>query len=67
MGVIKVIEIIGESTKSWEAAAQSAVKTAAKTLRGLVGVDVVSMTATIKNNKIATYRSTVKIAFVFES
>ncbi len=66
MGVIKVIEIIGESTKSWEAAAQSAVKTAAKTLRGLVGVDVVSMTATINDGKIKTYRSTVKIAFVFE-
>jgi flavin-binding protein dodecin len=66
MPVVKVIEIIGESTKSWEAAAQNAVKTAGKTLRGLVGVDVVSMTAVIKDGKIVKYRTTTKIAFIFE-
>jgi flavin-binding protein dodecin len=65
--VIKVIEIIGESTKSWEDAAKNAVKTATKTLRGLIGIDVINMTATIKDGKIAKYRSTVKIAFKFES
>ncbi len=66
MGVIKVIELVGNSTKSWEDAANSAVKTAAKTLRGLTGADVVGMTAVIRNGKIVEYRATVKIAFMIE-
>jgi flavin-binding protein dodecin len=66
MGVIKVIELVGNSTKSWEDAANSAVMTAAKTLRGLTGADIVGMTAVIKEGKIVEYRATVKIAFMIE-
>ena len=66
MGVIKVIELVGNSTKSWEDAANNAVKTAAKTLRGLVGADIEGMTAVIKDGKIIEYRATVKIAFMIE-
>jgi flavin-binding protein dodecin len=66
MGVIKVIELVGNSTKSWEDAANQAVKTAAATLRGLTGADVTGMTAVIKEGKIVEYRATVKIAFMIE-
>jgi flavin-binding protein dodecin len=66
MTVVKVIEIIGESTKSWEEAAQNAVKVARKSLRNLIGVDVVSMTGSIKDDKIVQYRTTVKVAFRIE-
>lgn len=66
MGVIKVIELVGNSKKSWEDAANQAVMTAAKTLRGLTGADVVGMTAVIKEGKIIEYRATVKIAFMIE-
>jgi flavin-binding protein dodecin len=66
MGVIKVIELVGNSTKSWEDAANQAVDTAAKTLRGLTGADVTGMTAVIKNGKIVEYRATVKVAFMIE-
>lgn len=66
MGVIKVIELVGNSTKSWEDAANQAVMTAAKTLRGLHGADVVGMTAVVKDGKIVEYRATVKIAFMIE-
>ena len=64
--VIKVIELIGESPKSFEDAAQNAVNTAAKTIRNLIGVDVVSMTGKIEGGKIVQYRTTVKIAFKIE-
>ena len=66
MSVVKVIEVIGESPKSWEDAAQSAVSQAAKTLRNLLGVDVQSMTAKIDKGKIVQFRTTVKIAFKLE-
>ena len=66
MGVIKVIELVGNSTKSWEDAANNAVNTAANTLRGLTGADVTGMTAVIKNGKIVEYRATVKVAFKIE-
>ncbi|MFX0077621.1 MAG: dodecin family protein [Candidatus Hermodarchaeota archaeon] len=66
MGVIKVIELVGNSTKSWEDAANQAVMTAAETIRGLTGADVVGMTAVVKDGKIVEYRATVKIAFMIE-
>lgn len=66
MGVIKVIELVGNSKKSWEDAANQAVMTAAATLRGLTGADVVGMTAVVKDGKIVEYRATVKIAFMIE-
>lgn len=66
MGVIKVIELVGNSKKSWEDAANQAVMTAAATLRNLTGADVVGMTAVVKEGKIVEYRATVKIAFMIE-
>ena len=61
--VIKVIEIIGSSDKSWEDAAKTAVEEAAKTVRNLIGVDVVNFTASVKDGKIVKYKATCKIAF----
>jgi len=66
MSVIKVIELLGTSSASWEAAAQAAVAEAAKTLRGVRGVEVTGQTATVENGKIVEYRTTVKVAFVFD-
>ncbi len=61
--VAKVIELVGASEQGWEDAANVAVKTAAKTLHGITGVEVASMTATVENGKIVSYKTTVKIAF----
>ncbi len=62
--VIKVIELVGQSPKSWEAATQEAVSKAGKTVKEIVGVDVVGHTAVVKNGKITQYRADVKIGFV---
>jgi flavin-binding protein dodecin len=67
MAVVKVIELIGESTKSWEDAAQSAISIASKTLRNIFGVDIVNQTAKVEGGKIVQYRTTVKIAFLIEA
>ncbi len=66
MATVKIIELVGVSPKSWHAAVEEALKEAAKTLHGISGIDVVSTTATVKNNKISEYRATVKIAFLVE-
>jgi len=66
MTVVKVIELIGSSTVSWEDAVENAVKEAAKTVRNIVGVDVVGFTAKVKDGDIIEYRANVKIAFVVE-
>jgi flavin-binding protein dodecin len=66
MSVAKVIEIIGNSEKSWEDAANNAIKTASETLRNISGVEIVGQNATIKNGEIDEYRSVVKIAFEYE-
>ncbi|RME84618.1 MAG: dodecin domain-containing protein [Caldilineae bacterium] len=65
--VAKVIELVGSSEKSWEDAAQNAVKTAAKTLHGISGVEVTNMTAKVEDGKIVRYKTTVKVAFAVES
>jgi flavin-binding protein dodecin len=63
MAVLKVIEIMASSPKSWEDATTTAVKTAGKTVKGIRSVYVQDMSAVVKNNKISEFRVTVKITF----
>jgi len=64
--VIKVIEVIGASDKSWEDAARVAVEEASASVRGITGVDVQNLTATVKDGKIVKYKASVKIAFTVD-
>ena len=64
--VAKVITIIGSSPESFAKAAEAAVQEAAKTLRGITGADVVSMSAVVENDRITQFRTTVNIAFGIE-
>jgi flavin-binding protein dodecin len=64
--VAKVVTIIGSSPESFAKAADAAVQEAAKTLRGISGADVISMSALVEGDRITTYRTTVNIAFAVE-
>ena len=64
--IAKVITVIGQSPESFAKAADADVQEASKTLRGIHGVDVVSMSALVENDKISMYRTTVNIAFAVE-
>ena len=64
--VAKVITIIGSSPESFAKAADAAVQEAAKTLRGITGADVISMSAEVQGDRITEYRTTVNIAFAVE-
>jgi flavin-binding protein dodecin len=64
--VAKVVTIIGSSPESFAKAADAAVAEAAKTLRGISGAQVVSMSAEVEGDRITSYRTTVNIAFGIE-
>lgn len=64
--VYKVIELIGSSSESWEKAAQNAISKASETLRDLRIAEVVTMDMHIKDGKIESYRTKLKVSFKFE-
>lgn len=63
MVTTKVIELIGESSKSWEDAVQNAVSQAAETLDELTGIEVLNLTANIKGGRIVGYKANIHAAF----
>jgi dodecin len=64
--VAKVVTIIGSSPESFAKAADAAVQEASKTIRGISGAQVVSMSAEVEGDHISLYRTTVNIAFAVE-
>ncbi len=66
MPVIKIVELIGSSEKSWEEAVEEALREATKTVKNIVGLDVLGHKADVRDNKIVKYKAHVKIAFSVE-
>ncbi|NUQ36917.1 MAG: dodecin domain-containing protein [Caldilineales bacterium] len=64
--VAKVIELVGSSDQSWEDAANNALKVASKTLHGITGIEVTNMTARVEAGQIASYKTTIKVAFAVD-
>ena len=64
--VVRVVEMVGVSDKSWSDAAQQVVSRASETLRHITGLDVLHSTAVVRNGKIVEYHVNVKVAFVVE-
>ncbi len=63
--VYRVTEVIGVSTDSWDAAARTAVETAAKTVRDLRVAEVVRQDLTIENGAVVNYRVRLAISFKY--
>ncbi len=63
MSVLKVIEIMASSPVGWEDAVKDAVKTAAKTVKGIKSVYVQDQSAVVKDNQVTEFRVTCKITF----
>jgi len=66
MSVIKVLELMSSSSKSWEEAAQAAIAEASKTVKNIRSVYIKDHSAIVKNGKIAEYRVNVKLSFEVE-
>lgn len=63
MTVLKVIEILASSDKSWEDAAKNGVAHASKTIKNIKSVYVNEQSVTVKNNELDQYRVNLKITF----
>lgn len=63
--VYKVIELVGTSTESWEAAARAAVETAALSLDDIRIAEVVKMDMRLDQNKIVEFRTKVTVSFKY--
>ena len=64
MSIVKVIEVIAESPKSWDDATGQAVKEVARTVDGITEVWVSGLKALVENNKVVRYRVTANVSFV---
>ena len=61
--VVKVIELVGESTKDWTDAVNNAVTEACKTIDNVSGVEVYNLTANVEQGRIVEWKANVKVAF----
>lgn len=63
MAVLKVIEILSNSDKSWEDATKKAVKEASKTISNIRSVYVQDQSAVVKDGEVSEFRVNLKITF----
>ena len=63
MAVLKVIEVLANSDKSWEDATDNAVKQASKSVKNIRSVYISEQSATVKDGEVDEYRVNVKITF----
>jgi flavin-binding protein dodecin len=66
MSVYRVTEVIGVSDESWEAAARTAIETAAGTVRELRIAEVVRQDVTIEEGQITGYRVRLALSFKYD-
>jgi flavin-binding protein dodecin len=62
----KIIELVGNSTESWENAAQNALSDADETIEEISGIEIVSQTATVKDGQIQQYKTTLHVSFALQ-
>ncbi|QYA26478.1 dodecin domain-containing protein [Gramella sp. MT6] len=63
MGIVKVIEVIATSEKSFDDATRNAVKEAAKSINNIKSVYIKEMKAQVNGDAITSYAVNAKISF----
>jgi len=64
MTVAKTIEIISSSTEGFEAAIRDGIAKASETVKGIEGAWVQDTKVIVSDNRVTTWRVTLKISFV---
>lgn len=66
MAIVKVIEVLAESDKSWEDATQQALNEASRSVRNIKSIYVKEFQAIVENDNITNYRVNAKVSFKYE-
>ncbi len=66
MAIVKTIEVIASSEKSWDDAAKNGIEEAGKTVKNIKSAWVSDQKVIVTDNKIAEYRVNLKISFVID-
>ena len=64
--VLKVIELMAGSEKSWEDATKNAIEKASKSVKNIKSAWVKDQSVVVKDDKVVEYRVNVKISFGVE-
>jgi len=67
MAIVKVIEVIGSSERSFDDAVQNALNEASKSVKNISYIYVKHMNANVENNKIVSYGVNAKISFTVDN
>jgi flavin-binding protein dodecin len=63
--VYKIIELVGTSEVSWEAAAKAAIDKAGQSLKDLRVAEITKLDLKIQDNKVVAYRARVNLSFKY--
>ena len=63
MAIMKVIEVMSNSDKSWEDATKKAVKHASKSVKNIKSVFVQSQSAVVNDDEVTEFRVNLKLTF----
>ncbi len=63
MPVMKVVELMSSSKKSWEDATAKAVKKASKSIKGIKSAYVQDQSVVVNNGEVVEYRVNLKVTF----
>jgi len=63
MAVIKVIEIMSNSSKSWEDATKTAIGKASESIKNIKSAYVQSQSVTVSKGKVKDFRVNLKVSF----
>jgi flavin-binding protein dodecin len=66
MSVLKVIEVLSSSEKSWEDATSKAVEKASQSVKHIRSAYIQEQSVSVKDGKVSEFRVNVKITFELE-
>ncbi len=66
MSVVKIIELVGESERSWEDPLRNLIGEATKTLHGITRVGVKALDVRMDNDRIEVFRVRAEVSFRVE-
>ena len=64
--VYKIVQLVGTSTESWEAAAKAAVEMASRSLRDLRIAEIAQLDMQLDEGNVVAYRAKVNVSFRYE-